>query len=146
MTTKHLLGNKFRLGKAPWNKGKKGVQVVSDYTRELNRVRMIGNTYAKDRRTGDRYNEWRSFIFERDSWTCQTCHKRGVYLEAHHIKSWAHFQDLRYDTNNGVTLCRDCHALTDNYRGKNVQSNISNDKDNADEEEDTSSAGGNLSE
>lgn len=42
----HLLNNKYRVGKIPWNKGKKGVQIVSKETREkLSKVR-IGNKNA----------------------------------------------------------------------------------------------------
>lgn len=64
---------------------------------------------------------WRLSVFTRDSFTCQVCKKIGVYLEAHHIKSWATHPELRYEITNGITLCKECHKLTDNYKGKNVQ-------------------------
>jgi len=63
-----------------------------------------------------RYYEWRSKVFERDNWTCQTCGARSkagepVYLEAHHIKGWSKYEKLRYELSNGITLCKSCHKL-----------------------------------
>jgi len=73
---------------------------------------------SRDRHGGKENREWRAKVFERDNWTCQTCHTRGVYLEAHHVKSWANFPEFRFILENGVTLCRECHKLTDNYKFK----------------------------
>jgi 5-methylcytosine-specific restriction endonuclease McrA len=64
--------------------------------------------------------EWKREIFKRDNYTCQECGVRGGILNAHHIKSWAKFKELRFDLNNGITLCLECHKLTDNYKGKNA--------------------------
>jgi hypothetical protein len=73
---------------------------------------------SRDKHMGPEYKQWRSDVFERDNWTCQTCGIRGTNLEAHHIKSWAKFPELRYELSNGVTLCKECHKLTENFKGK----------------------------
>jgi len=64
------------------------------------------------------YKQWRMNVFLRDNFSCQCCGARGVYLEVHHIKSWSKYPELRYELNNGVALCKDCHKLTNNYKGK----------------------------
>lgn len=77
------------------------------------------------------YKQWRSDVFQRDNWICQTCGAKSqvgerISLEAHHIKSFsqilehnsigniweAQFCKELWDTNNGVTLCTKCHQLT----------------------------------
>jgi len=63
------------------------------------------------------YKEWRRKVFERDNYTCQICKDKNgnghtVKFEAHHIKPFVTYIKLRFDVDNGVTLCRDCHNLT----------------------------------
>jgi hypothetical protein len=61
------------------------------------------------------YQDWRKAVFGRDNYTCQSCGVRGGYLEADHIKPWCAFPDLRYDVDNGRTLCRPCHVKQDTH-------------------------------
>ena len=70
-------------------------------------------------RNSKEIKEWRKLVFERDNYTCQYCGVRGCKLEAHHIKDFANNIELRYELNNGITLCEYCHKLTDNYKAKN---------------------------
>jgi hypothetical protein len=58
------------------------------------------------------YKIWRTSVFERDHFTCQVCHVKGCYLEAHHLKRWVDFPELRFEVDNGQTLCRNCHLNT----------------------------------
>jgi len=55
-----------------------------------------------------KYKEWRMSVFKRDNFQCKIC-KSKVGLQAHHILKWADFPELRYDINNGITLCRAHH-------------------------------------
>ena len=66
---------------------------------------------------------WREAVFKRDNWTCQNCNIKGGTLHSHHVKPFSLYPDLRFDVNNGQTLCRDCHKLTDSY-GKNNNQKI----------------------
>jgi len=52
--------------------------------------------------------QWRKAVLEHDKETCQKC---GITknLEAHHILPWALFPELRFEVENGITLCKTCH-------------------------------------
>jgi len=74
------------------------------------------------------YKLWRDNIFERDNYTCKECGEKGCMLNAHHIIPFVklienirdmskeklimkanNFKEL-WNTDNGVTLCLDCHT------------------------------------
>ena len=66
---------------------------------------------AKRDRSTLEYRTWRENVFVRDNFTCQKCFSLGLKLNAHHIIRWIDNIDLRYDINNGITLCEKCHRL-----------------------------------
>ena len=65
-------------------------------------------------RNSAEYQLWRHRVFERDDYRCRCCGRRSskgspVILHAHHIENFAQNEELRYDIDNGITLCRECH-------------------------------------
>lgn len=54
------------------------------------------------------YSQWRKDVLRRDNNTCQRCMKINVRI-VHHIKEFSKYPDVRFDRNNGITLCEYCH-------------------------------------
>ena len=58
---------------------------------------------------GENSRKWSQQIMKRDNYTCQICNQHGGNLNAHHLNGWNAFPEQRFDLDNGVTLCVDCH-------------------------------------
>ena len=61
------------------------------------------------------YKEWRQKVFERDGFICVWCGQLRGEIEADHIKPFSIYPELRFDINNGRTLCKKCHLKTPTY-------------------------------
>ena len=123
----------FEKGNPPWNKGKKLPHLSGK-----NSTSWKGNrSLNKQIRSLLEYFKWRSDVFERDNWTCQTCGDRSgkgkrLFLEAHHIKGVKQIIEDNliksvkeaekckelWDIENGVTLCSSCHSLTKGWKNE----------------------------
>jgi 5-methylcytosine-specific restriction endonuclease McrA len=60
------------------------------------------------RRRGELDLEWAKAIVRRDRYRCIVC-SSNKKPQAHHLKSYTRYPELRLDMDNGVTLCRECH-------------------------------------
>jgi hypothetical protein len=125
----HVYGKRFQKGLIPWNKGTK---MSKEHCKKLSKAHIGLQTGSKHPfwkggitplynkiRNSPEYRQWRRGVFIRDSFTCAECNNVGGRLEAHHIKSFSKYPELRFATDNGITLCKDCHKLTDNYKRRN---------------------------
>lgn len=70
-------------------------------------------------RHSNEYKEWRKAIFRRDRNTCQKCGRRGCRINAHHILGFKKYKRLRFNIDNGITLCSKCHRKFHEQYGKN---------------------------
>lgn len=52
---------------------------------------------------------WSRRVKERDGYKCRECGCDNGTLHSHHIKRWMDYPELRYDVDNGITLCEPCH-------------------------------------
>ncbi|MFC0903840.1 HNH endonuclease [Clostridium sp. MT-14] len=78
-------------------------------------------------RHSDEYINWRRLVFERDNYTCQCCkNSLSNNLEAHHIENFSDHENLRFDINNGITLCKKCHNPNQKGSFHNIYGNYNN--------------------
>ena len=98
--------NTPEVNKKKANKGEKNPRYITDRTK------------LKCKRTMLESREGRKQVFIRDNYTCKECGTRGGILNADHIKSWELFPDLRFNLDNGRTLCLRCHKNTPSYARK----------------------------
>lgn len=75
-----------------------------------------GGATPKERliRVQEDYVHWRYDVFKRDNFRCQCCGSYGA-LNAHHLLSFSEYVNLRFNVDNGITLCEECHAIA--YEG-----------------------------
>lgn len=123
-------------GKTPWNKGLKGVMCA--WNKGLKGAQVAWNKgkrgqISKTRgekshfwkggvtpiniaiRMSAEYKRWRKAVYERDGYKCLSCGKVGGQLNADHIKPFSVFPELRFDVDNGRTLCVPCHRKTETF-------------------------------
>ena len=56
-----------------------------------------------------RLEKMRKICFEEANYSCDTCKKRGITLNAHHMNNKKFFPTQVYELSNLVCLCIDCH-------------------------------------
>jgi len=92
------LETRIKMGES--RRGSKSVNWIKDRTK----LKTQG-----DRRSYA-YSNWRKEVWKRDNFTCRIknndCKGR---IEAHHILGYAEYPELRYQINNGITVCHFHH-------------------------------------
>jgi len=100
-------------GKArPWCRGENHFRWV------FNRTQLVK---SEKKHLDGRYRGWTFSVKNRDRHKCKIANSdcKGR-LEAHHILNWMDYPELRYEINNGITLCHGHHP-----RGRTKEKQLS---------------------
>jgi hypothetical protein len=97
-------------GVKDWAMVNKGVVVLK------NKYSDCANAKPTNNKRGSNHFAWARMVKLRDK-VCTQCGATED-LHAHHIKPYKEFPELKYDINNGVTLCAHCHRLHHKLNGR----------------------------
>lgn len=112
-----------KLGHIPWNKNTKGLMPIPwnkgkpwpensgenhpNWVKDRTKLQKYGDDNL-DRRSSA-YTYWKRQVLKRDK-KCRIDNKDCEgRLEVHHILGWKEYVELRYEINNGITLCHFHH-------------------------------------
>lgn len=113
---KRATGNTNRLGKqhSPETILKMSIAQKNRFQDKTKHPRWIDDRTRLSK--GDEYRNnpahfnWAMCVKKRDGWKCRIAdHNCSGRMEAHHILGWKSHPDLRYQINNGITLCHFHH-------------------------------------
>lgn len=87
----------------PWATGSNNWKWVEDRTR-------LKKYSGSEERRSPAYKRWRYEVWLRDKFTCKIANPDcSGRIEVHHILAWSTHPELRYEINNGITLCHAHH-------------------------------------
>ena len=124
---------RFKKGQTPWNKGKSpsdatrkkigdsqlgkkrarsinGIKSFKEKMSGKNNPRWVSDRSKVDMNKRSNWSpeciKWRESIFKRDGYKCKINNSDCcVTVQAHHILNWKDYPGLRFNINNGITLC-----------------------------------------
>lgn len=99
-------GKEFQKGHIPWYK-QRGLPPPSKGT---------GTSESKN---SAKVRDWCNRVKERDGWKCVKCGSTNK-LAAHHIKPWKDDETLRFNVDNGISLCCSCHGREEGFQKGHV--------------------------
>lgn len=125
MRSEKMKGNKINLGRKWTEKVKRKISEVKKgtYTGERNSNWKGGVSFDYRQGYAKQHKIWAKAVLKRDNYRCLVCKKVSGRLNAHHIKSWKEHPKLRFDVDNGITLCDKCHILEHKKVDKIIVSN-----------------------
>lgn len=101
--------------KLHWEDKEYREKIIKQKTGEKNwrwiedRTKLSRENKQGERRTSA-YFEWRKQVWLRDNFKCKIANPDcNGKIEAHHILGWTEYIELRYEINNGITLCHAHH-------------------------------------
>jgi len=101
---KENLSKKLRGRDIYWARGE------SHYLYKKDRAKLAKYSNGNEYRNSSLHREWSQLVKNRDGWKCKISNNNCFgKVVAHHILPWSKFPELRYEVNNGITLCHFHH-------------------------------------